>query len=569
MADYTSGQVNFAGLGNGTDFNALIEGLVDVEMARVRRLETWKSSWETKNEEFKTLNTKMLSMKTTLESMDTMNEFLAKSVSTTDSKLLTATANSDIQEAAYNIEIGSLATNDILATASGTSALTDSITSSTTNFTFSYAGESYTLSNISAGTTLEGLVSYINHHAESKDKVRASTIFDGNTYHLQIAGRDLGADNQVIISDTGSMIFKPSDFNESQNAGNAKIKVNGFPPGADEWLERDSNQIKDAVDGLTLNLKNAEPGTQVTLTVSTDTNKIKENVHKFVEAVNIVRTQLQKITKIDTSTKEVQGSILSGNYGVDIIGQNLKNIVADVGKGFEFYNDKTKSGDLYSALSQIGIHTDPQEGSETYGLLKIDDEELDKALKENPTEVAKLFAASDLGESHSPDMTFMGSIKGTTKPGVYDVQIQTSGAGISTATINGHPAKVSGWYITGIPGTDAAGISIRLDNRTANASYSGKVTLKQGKTGELIDELKELTKPFNKHTHQGGPLAVLQENYGDIMDGIDDKIDYENTRIDRMERNLRLKFARLDALLGQYDQKMASLNAQMAQLMKS
>ncbi len=561
MADYTSGAINFAGLGNGTDFNALVDGLVDVEKNRVRRLESWKLSWETKNDQFKSLNTNMLSLKTTLEGFDTMNEFLAKSVSTTDSTRLTATAGSDAQKASHTVEIGQLATNDVHITSSGASALDASIVTANTNFTFSYAGTSITISNISAGTTLEGFVNIINNHADSRGKIRASTLFDGTTHHLQLNGADQGADNQLIISNTGGLIFSAGDFNQTQDAVNSQIKINGFPSAGGGWIERSSNSVDDIIEGLTLNLNEAAIGTEIKINVDTDTAKMKENVVKFIDAVNTIRAQIQNITKVDEDGK---GSILTGNYGVDIVGQNLKNITADQGLGFSPYDPATLLGDTYTALSQIGILTDAQEGSTTYGLLKIDNEELDKVLKENPDAVAELFSANNIMESQSPDFTLTSMINGTTKAGKYDIDIVSDGTQITSATINGEPAKVSGWEITGLSGV-ATGLAVRLDN-TAAGSHTGTVSIKQGKAGELIDELDELTKPYNEFTYEGGPLAVLQNNYKDIMDSIDTKIAYENKRIGKLEETLKLKYARLDALLGQYQLKQGQLDSATQQL---
>ncbi len=149
MADtYTSGAINFTGLGNGTDFNQLIDGMVNVEKQRVTRLETWRASWETKNTQFKSLNSQMLTLKTTLEGFDTMNEFMSKAVSSANTSLLTATADSESQPGTHTIEIGQLASNDVHITASGTSALSASITNTDTSFTFSYAGETHTISNM-------------------------------------------------------------------------------------------------------------------------------------------------------------------------------------------------------------------------------------------------------------------------------------------------------------------------------------------------------------------------------------------------------------------------------------
>lgn len=561
MAEYTSGAINFTGLGNGTDFNQLIDGLIDVEKNRVRRLERWRASWEIKNEQFKDLNTNMLGLKTTLEGFDTKNEFLAKSVSSTDSTRLTATANSDAQQASHTIEIGQLATTDVFITASGTSALTTSITTSDTNFTFSYAGTSYTISNITGGTTLEGFVNIINNHADSRGKIRASTIYDGSSYHLQLNGMDQGADNQLVISNTGSLVFGAGDFNETQNAVNSQIKVNGFPSAAGGWIERSTNSINDVIEGLTLNLNEAAVGTEIKINVNTDTDAIKSNIVSFVDEINKIRAQIQAITEVD---EEGEGSILTGNYGVDIVAQNLKNITADMGLGFSTYDPDTLLGDTYTALSQIGILTDATEGSTTYGLLKIDTEALEKALEADPDAVAALFSAHNEGESQSPDFTFNSLISGTTKPGMYDVVVESDGTQITSATINGEPVSFSGWEVTGLTG-DATGLAFRLDN-TAAGTHSGQIAVKMGKTGEMIDELDQLTKPYNEFTYEGGPLAVLQNNYNDIMDSIDDKLAYENKRINKMEANLKLKFARLDALLGQYQLRQGQLDSAAAQL---
>lgn len=562
MADeYTSGAINFTGLGNGTDFNTLIDGLVDAEMIRVNRLETWKAGWEVKNEQFKALNTQMLSLKTSLESLDTINEFMAKTVSSTNPTNLTATADSDAQEASHTIEVGQLATNDVHITSSGANALDSSITSSNTFFSFSYGGESYTISNISAGTTLEGFVNIINNHADSRSHIRASTIYDGSVYHLQLSGLDQGGDNQLVISNAGDIIFGASDFNETQNAQNSQIRVNGFPSSGGGWIERSSNSINDVIEGITLNLNQAEVGSDIQLNIVTDTTDIKSNVLKFIDQVNIVRAQIQAITEVD---EEGTGSILTGNYGVDMIAQKLKNITADIGLGFVNWDQDTLMGDKYSALSQLGILTDAEEGSTSYGLLKLDDEIFDEILAEDPSAIAQIFAANNIGESQSPDFTFTSLIEGSTKPGIYDVEIVSDGNGITSATINGEEASISGWEITAKSG-DAVGMAIRLDN-TGAGSYSGTVSVKMGKIGEMVEELSELTKPYNEYTYEGGPLAVLQDNYNEIMDNIDSKIEYETTRIEKLERNMKLKFARLDALLGQYELQQGQLESQLGQL---
>ncbi|AMK12212.1 flagellar filament capping protein FliD [Pseudodesulfovibrio indicus] len=557
---YTSGSINFTGLGNGTDFNALIDGFIDVERTRVTRLEKWRKTWEIKNDQFQELNTQLLSLKTTLEGMNSMNEFMTKGVSSSNTNLLSATADANALESTHSVIINQLATNDILITTSGASSLTSSLTSTATSFSFSYGGKQVTIDDIPAGTTLQNFVYLINNHADSRGLIQASTIFDGTTYHLQLAGKELGADNQLSITDAGGLAFG-SGYTETQNAQNAQIRVDGFPLSGTGWIERDSNTVDDVISGITLNLKEADPNSVISLAVTTNTKDIADKVTAFVDAVNVIRARIIALTKVD---EEGEGSVLTGNYGIDIVSQNLKNITAEMGQGFTSWNEDTLSGDKFAALSQLGILTDADQGSPTNGLLIIDYEKLEAALEEDPTAVAELFALEPTGVSHTTDFTFTSLIDGTTMPGVYDVQVVSDGTKIVSATINGEEASISGWEITAKTG-DAKGMAVRLNN-TAAGSHGGTVAVKTGKATEMINELKELTKPYNKFTYEGGPLAVLQNNYDDIMDSIDDKIAYEETRIEKLERNMRLKYARLDALLGQYQLQQGQLEAALAQL---
>ncbi len=108
----------------------------------------------------------------------------------------------------------------------------------------------------------------------------------------------------------------------------------------------------------------------------------------------------------------------------------------------------------------------------------------------------------------------------------------------------------------------ARGLALEVINLTAG-SYSGQVQIKSGKTEELAQEIKKLTDP------QSGTLEILKDNYQDIMDSIDDKIAYEERRLELLEKNLRLRFARLEALLGTYDNISTQLSSQIKGLSSS
>jgi flagellar hook-associated protein 2 len=553
MADeyLTSGQITFTGLGSGTDFDKLIEQLVEIERTHINRLEYWKSSWDAKVEAFQILNTQMLSLKTTVEGMDTLDEFLIKNASSTDSSVVTATADSDADAASHTIEVDQLATNDIWVGQTSYSSETAAVTTTGDKvFQYDYDGTNDVAVDVPDNTTLEGLVNIINTDPDNPG-IRASIlkVADGD-FRLQIRGLDLGSDYQFSVDDAETTLSgaDSSDFVETQNASNSQFKVNGFPTGANDWISRSSNTVSDVIEGLTLNLKGA--GT-ATVNVNVDNTAIKESVRTFVSQTNEVRATIKELTEFDEATE--QGSILTGNYGVQLISSKLKNITATKGKGFD-YND-----DTYSVLSQLGITTDAEQGSETLGQLLLDETKLDEALSADPDAVAELFAADFIGDTNSSDFRYYSHIDGVTEAGVYDVEYTVAGGSITSATINGHAAGIDGDQITGASGYEEAGLTILVQNLT-DGSYTGEVRLKQGKAGELADSLADLT------SSSSGPLHILEENYQDIMDNIDEKIDYEEKRIERMERDLRNRFANLEATLGYYNQLQMSLNSQIGQL---
>lgn len=549
-----SGSINFTGLGSGTDFKTMIEQLINLEKRQTARLELWKKEWEQKQEGFRELNSKMLTLRTNLQGINTMAKFMVKDADSVNQSVLTATATDKAQVGSHVLEVHQLAQNHILTSDTPKASTTEDITGGSAQvFSYTYNGKTRNL-NLPSGGSLEGLRNLINTDPENPG-VRASIIKSADgAHHLQLRGMDLGANKTITINGTTTLHdFASTDFSETQAAQNSKLKIDGFPPrvdppGEEKWIERTTNTISDLLDGVTLNLRQA--GT-TTLNIAVNNEKVLDNVREFVDQVNEVRAQITKLTKVDQSGN---GSILTGNYAIQMIDSRLKSITSVKGIGFDVNND------VFSSLSMIGITTDADQGSLTFGMLKLDEEVLEHSLRNRPDAFAQVFAADYIGSSDSQDFRYLSSIDGVTKGGEYNVKYTISGGTITNATINGNPATYSGnGEITGMSGKPEAGMVIKVDNLT-NGDYADKVFLKYGKIPELADVLKDLT------DNSTGPLKILEENYDDITDGIDRKIEFEQRRITRMERDLRARFARLETLLGYYDQLGASMNSQLGQL---
>ncbi|WP_291326911.1 flagellar filament capping protein FliD [Desulfovibrio sp. UCD-KL4C] len=585
MADLTSGNISFAGLGSGTDFAEMIEGVVKLERTQINSLEAWKKTWSSKIDQFHELNTALLSLQTTLKSMDTIDEFMSKVATSSNEETLTATATSEAITTSHTVEVAQLAQAAVKTSSAGTASIKDSIFSSNGSISFSYHGENVVISNIAAGTTMEGFVNLINNHIDTKDKIRASVLYSGIQCHIQLTGKDQGAENNILNLTLTGTSGGMEQYMDSQVALNSLIRVDGFPPltgslATQTFIGRPTNSIDDVITGVTLNLKDTSTIissngdlSSFKVGITSDTEQIKENVQKFVDQVNEVRQKIKDMTAIDTTAEKPQGSILTGNYGVELlIGQRLKSIASSRSEGFLWYEELSgggTKGDKYSALSQLGILTNADTGGAKAGLLELDMDELSKALLDDPYAVAEVFAAHEKGASNSPDLQYISHIEGSTQPGNYNVQYEISGGTLISATINGHAAKVIAgtWEITGAGGTPEAGLGMKVQNHTDgvygnsndNASDAILVSVKEGKIGEMVGAITEILS-------KTGPLNILEENYNDIMDNIDEKIAREEDRIDLFEQNLKLKYSRLDALLGKYQGIQAQLTSSIEQL---
>lgn len=561
MAEYSSGAIYFTGLGNGTDFDSIIEATMTAESFRLTQLEEWRDTWTEKVEVLQELNTELLALRTALGAMDTKAEFVTMDVSVSDSSSLSVTSTGDADVANHTVVVGQLACNDIwINSATGSESSSDSVTDTDATMTYSYAGEEYTI-DVPAGTTLTELVNIINSNTLSSSGVRASLINDGDAYHLQLYGMDMGEDNAVAITACTIDGYAPEDFENTQTAQNARIKVDGYPSGEDEWIERDTNTVTDVIDGMTLNLLGVSSSSGVTLSVTVDTDAMYESIVSFMESLNTIYALIDELTAV---SDDGEGSIMTGNYGVDMIQQQLKDITSSKALGFSYYDEETGSGDLFTSLAQIGIITDTDESSETFGMLILDTDPsagltLIEALAEDPLAVADLFVADNEGVTSSSDFGHVSNISGITEPGDHEVAYEVSGGAIVSATINGEAATISGNTITGASGTAAAGMVLQVHNLD-DGSYSGTVSIKQGTIAEMVDTLADIT------DSESGILNIIADNYQTIVDNTETRITEEEARLELKESTLREMYSRLEATLSEYESLDTSLDSLIDQL---
>lgn len=570
----TSGSITFSGLGNGTDFSEIIDSTIEAESYKLDSYEEDQAEKETIVDLLEGLDELMEELSETLADYDEIDEFLPM---TTTEDAFTAEADGDAATGSHTIVVEQLAQSDVWVNSAYSYSSEDTVVaSSATAFTFTYGEESITL-DIAAGTTIEGLVSAINSSSSTTGKVTASLVYDGSPYYFTLSGDETGEDNAISITDTGTLTgMSTSNFANTMTAQDCLIKVDGFPSGTDEWIARDTNVIDDVITGVTLTITDTTDSSGETLTITYDTDALEENIETFLSAVNEIILEIQTLTgKLDqnyenddaVSTDTIDDSedddsededVTINSATLELMYSQIKNILSSSGLGFLAYDSDTDSGDLFSSLSQLGIYTDTEEGSDTFGQLLIDEDTLGDCIDEDPYAVASLFATNDVAESDSDSLQVISLVEGLTQAGEYDVQYTVENGALVSATINGEEATVSGWTILGTD-DNSSGLYLQVVDQT-DGTHSGDVRVKQGKISQLIESVDEMTQDYN------GTLAILIDSYEQGIDDLDDRIYNETERLDRLETYLTSKYASLDETLSYYTNMESTLESLISSL---
>ena len=185
---------------------------------------------------------------------------------------------------------------------------------------------------------------------------------------------------------------------ELQAGQDATVRINGIS------LSRDSNTITDAVQGVTLNLLEAEEGKLVNISVTRDdTTELRNNIESFVDEFNTAIGLIDSQLAVDPNTQE--GGPLAGDTTLLGLQQRIRSAVTSQVEGLS---------EGFDALVLIGISFDRS------GKLNIDDDQLTNALTSNLDNVRKLFVAQ--GNASDEGVEFISSNKNT-KAGDFAVTV--------------------------------------------------------------------------------------------------------------------------------------------------
>jgi flagellar hook-associated protein 2 len=374
----SSAGISFGGLASGLDTKAIISALTAIERRPISQLETKKTSLNRQKSLFGDLGTLLGKLTTAAKALKTTSDFLQMKAASSNEDLLTATASSTATPGSYDIKVLSLARSQVSASA-GAASPTASL-GGPASLQIDIGGNTHFIAVNSP--TLDSVAAAIN---DQDIGVRASVVDTGNTinggterYQLVLRSATTGSEGAFTVSyDDGDTAFQNlvNGITEKVGGTNANLEIGGIS------VSRASNSISDAIPGVTLDLKSADVGATVQLTISTDAEQTSKKVQAFVDAYNSVVDFMAAQNVVDTEGKT--SSPLFGDALLRSVRTNLRGIAGGLVSG--------TGNDAYQLLSQIGIKSD------TAGKLTFDSTKFGEALADDETAVAAIFATPTTG----------------------------------------------------------------------------------------------------------------------------------------------------------------------------
>ncbi len=385
--------ISVPGLGSGLDVNSIVSQLVAAEGdTKTLLLANQQSDIEAEITAFGSLKSLLSTFQSATTTLKLPATFDASLATSSDPTIFTASTTGSVAAGIFNIEVRNLAeANKLLS--SGFADANTVIGEGT--LTISAGGASFNVTIDSSNSTVTGVRDAIND-ATDNTGVSATIITvddgtgNGTLTKLVLRSEKTGTANAltITVNDTDgvhtdgsglSVLYydtsdgtTPEQLSEIAAATDAEVYIDG------QKVLSSSNTVVDAIQGVTLDIVGENIGTNYTLTISDDKDRVTAAVELFVSNYNSFVSLTNNYTAFNVDTGD------AGIFLGDATLRTLRNQVRS-----EISNSVNDIGGPFSMLVDIGITT------QIDGTLVIDSTRLGNALNTNFADVGNLFSSAN------------------------------------------------------------------------------------------------------------------------------------------------------------------------------
>ncbi len=343
---------------NTIDVQSLLSSAIAATQAPLTLLQQQQTTVQTQSAAMQSIGNDVTALTTAAHALtDSTGAINALAATSSNTNVLSASADATAQAGTHSIVVNSLATTASDYTNAVASATTALATGSFQIAVGSAAPATVTVDG--TDNTLNGLAAAINGRNLG---VTASVITDANGARLALVSNTAGSSGTLTISNNTAGLT----FNQAAAGTNASLTVDGVP------VSSTSNTVLGVIPGVTLNLAGAAPETTVNLTLTPDVNQASSAVNQFVSAWNKVIGDIN--AQFNVSANGTGGGALEADNNLrDIQNQLLSSVTYSIAGNNGLVN-----------LSSIGINMN------TDGTLSLDAGTLSNALSGNFAAVQNL-----------------------------------------------------------------------------------------------------------------------------------------------------------------------------------
>ncbi|CAH2211903.1 flagellar filament capping protein FliD [Tepidibacter aestuarii] len=411
--------IRFSGIASGMDTETMVKQLMDAEKIRLNKYNQEKQITQWTQEAYNDVNKDIANF-----ILDTKKELgvsfggsigsasWIKKATSSDTSIFDATANSSAASGTHSLKVVQLAEGVTLGSASaiqnsGEDKTVDQLgVGAVGAFSININGESISLDS---SNTLSDVVSAIN---SKTDVTGVKASYDSSIGRLFLNTSSTGSSSKIeITGDTHNLFVDPDGAgagesilktNMSANGGDITSSDPAIYVGKDAIIDFDgANGIKYSsnnitINGINIDLKSADAGTEHTIKVDTDVDGVYDKIKGFVDKYNELLDKLNKkigeksyrdykpLTDdqkeamdektIDLWEEKAKSGLLKNNEHITkLLGNTRSGLYESVYSDFD--NDTKLSG--FSFLTEIGITTGTYQER---GKLKIDEDKLKEAI---------------------------------------------------------------------------------------------------------------------------------------------------------------------------------------------
>ncbi|RME25580.1 MAG: hypothetical protein D6806_07635 [Deltaproteobacteria bacterium] len=362
------------GIFSGLDTNSIIEQLVQIERIPIQKLEERQGKIDQQKAALSDIETALGDLEDAMKELGTLGSLLSYNATSSDESVVRVSATGEAAAGKHTITVQQLARAEQDRSQAFGSA-SDEVKAGT--LTITVQGQNPVDVTIDPGDTLADVAYKIN---TSGARVTAAVIDTGTSAYLTLYATDTGheigtspSDAVTIQENYTGTTGQELSFTETVTAQNAQFTFDGLS------IERRSNTVSDVVDGLEFTLLDDTSAPSATISVEPDSDGLKENLKKFIDAYNSVATLL-----------DAQLSYTEGQPAPALFGDGtLRNLMMRLGSVISESVSGTSTS--FSTVGSVGIELT------SGGLLALNEADFADAVSADFRGIAEIFLAQNTG----------------------------------------------------------------------------------------------------------------------------------------------------------------------------